>query len=276
MAKAKAKVASENPLATLNYGAYDGAGFEGVDETHLKVPFLKLLQDTNDETKSKHEEYVTGAEPGMFMNSVTKQLFDEVEFVPAMVDHCFVEWRRNRGGFVGRHDLTSGTVSQARASAPGSLKLSVSRPTEDGGTEVNDLIETFYVGGVIVLEGDEVTPAILALSSTKIGQYKEWMTRVNMFTIPKPGGGKQRPPLFAHRVKLTAKAQSHTAGDSFNIVINPLVDNDLAKSLITDLSSPLFLGGQEVRKMLGSGEAKIDYDTQGVGGTGKSKEDDDF
>ncbi len=278
--KATTKGVSENPLATLDFGDLDGAGFEGVDETHLKVPFLNLLQDMSDEVKEAHDNYVPGAKPGMLLNSVTKELFESVEFIPAMVDHCFVEWvpRKRGGGFVGRHDLNAPDVAAAKQAAQGSLSLRVSREDEDGNTNFNDLIETFYIAGVIV-NGEEVSPCIIAATSTKISQYKEWMTRVNMFTIPKPGGGKQRPPLFAHRVTIASKPQSNTKGDFHNITITPVTDNDLSASLITNLESPLFLGGQKVRAMLGSGEAKIDYDSQAVGTAGggaTGSSDDDF
>ena len=49
-------------------------GLENMDQDDLALPFLKLLQNSSDETKKKHSSYVEGAEPGMFYNTVTKKL----------------------------------------------------------------------------------------------------------------------------------------------------------------------------------------------------------
>jgi len=51
-------------------------GLENMDQDDLALPFLKLLQNSSDETKKKHASYVDGAEPGMFYNTVTKKLYD--------------------------------------------------------------------------------------------------------------------------------------------------------------------------------------------------------
>jgi len=278
MAKNKASE-DEKALTVLDYGDQDGAGFEGVDETHLKIPFLSLLQDMSDEVKESHDKYIDGAKPGMLMNSVTKELYPEgIEFIPACVDHCFVEWipRKRGGGFVQRHAMTDHTVKQAKAEAAGKLQLSIQRQEEDGSTVINDLIETFYIAGALVTElGPQ--PMILAATSSKIGPYKAWMTRLNMFTIAKPGGGKQRPPLFAHRVKISSFNDSNTKGDFANLKIEAFVENDLTKSLITDLNSETFLKGKEVRQLLGTGEATFDYESQNAGtGTTEPKSDEDF
>ncbi len=265
--------------ALADFSEFDGDGFGNVDASHLKIPFLSLLQDMSDEVKPKHENYINGAKPGMFMNSVTKEIYGEnVNFVPAEVDHCFVEWvpRKRGGGFVGRHEKTSPTVKQARLDNPGTLQLKVARTDDEGNTFNNDLVETFYIAGVVMTDNGP-QPIIVAATSTKIGPYKDWMTRLNMFTIPKPGGGKQRPPLFAHQVTISSWGDSNAKGDFSNIKIQHKVDNDIAKSLITDLNSDTFLEGKNVRALLTSGNASMDYDSQNAGtGTATPKNDDDF
>ena len=52
-------------------------GLENMDQDDLALPFLKLLQNSSDETKKKHSSYVDGAEPGMFYNTVTKNCMME-------------------------------------------------------------------------------------------------------------------------------------------------------------------------------------------------------
>lgn len=272
------KATADNTPAAVDFGEYDGAGFENIDAAHLKIPFLALLQGLSDEVKPKNEKYVEGAKPGMFMNSVTKELYPEgVEFIPACVDHCFVEWipRKRGGGFVARHDLDSAAVREGKANAAGSLQLKIQRKDKEGGVSVNDLVETFYVAGIIMTENGP-DPIVIAATSTKIGPYKEWMTRVNKFTIPKSGGGKQKPPLFAHQVRISSWDDSNTKGDYSNIKIEPSVDNDFEKSLITDLESVPFLEGKKIRALLGSGQATMDYTSQESTTSAPGSDSDDF
>ena len=70
-------------------------GLENMDQDDLALPFLKLLQNSSDETKKKHSAYVDGAEPGMFYNTVTKKLYDGakgIEVIPCYYKLTFPEW----------------------------------------------------------------------------------------------------------------------------------------------------------------------------------------
>jgi len=51
-------------------------GFENVDQESIALPILKLLQNGSAEAQRKHANYVEGADPGMFFNTVTRQLYD--------------------------------------------------------------------------------------------------------------------------------------------------------------------------------------------------------
>jgi hypothetical protein len=52
------------------------AGFENVKTESLAPPILKLLQNGSAEAKKMNQNYIQGAEPGMLLNTVTKQLYD--------------------------------------------------------------------------------------------------------------------------------------------------------------------------------------------------------
>ena len=53
----------------------DMRGNENVKQDDLQTPRLKLLQSISNEVIKQHSDYIEGAEAGMFMNSVTKELF---------------------------------------------------------------------------------------------------------------------------------------------------------------------------------------------------------
>ena len=131
----------------------------------------------------------------MLYNTVTEELYkgsEGFEFVPVATQHVYVEWvpREQGGGFVGIHQIEDDVVKAAKDSS-----------TEFGKyftAEGNTLTETFYVYGVMLDEDGNEMVVVIPFTSTKISVYKKWNTRIAAFQI----NGK-RPPLFAHRVKVT-------------------------------------------------------------------------
>ena len=63
------------------------SGFENVKTTSLALPILKLLQNGSGEAQRRNQNYVEGAEPGMLLNTVTKQLYDGAKGVSVIPCH---------------------------------------------------------------------------------------------------------------------------------------------------------------------------------------------
>jgi len=60
-------------------------GLENVKTENLALPILKLLQNGSGEAQKRNQNYVEGADPGMFLNTVTKKTYDGakgIEVVP--------------------------------------------------------------------------------------------------------------------------------------------------------------------------------------------------
>ena len=71
------------------------AGFENVKTESLAPPILKLLQNGSAEAQKRNQNYVEGAEPGMFLNTVTKELYDAdkgIEVIPCYYRLEYQEW----------------------------------------------------------------------------------------------------------------------------------------------------------------------------------------
>ena len=71
----------------------------------LLYHFIKVLGQLSPEINKKHAgKYVQGAEPGMILNSVTKELFDGakgIEVIPVFYNRKYLEWKdRGEGGLV--------------------------------------------------------------------------------------------------------------------------------------------------------------------------------
>lgn len=243
-----------------DYGDDLDQGFEGQTSSDYSIPFIAVLQQMSPQVADPRDGGVEGCKPGMLLNTVTGEVWDGregTEFVPAMTQHVFVEWvpREKGGGMVGRHEIDSDVVRSARNSSGEFGKLK----TREG----NDLIETYYVYGVLCTpEGEPAENAIMAFTSTKIKIYKHFNTRVGFFMVPTPNG-KRRPPLFSHLVKITSVKEKNNKGEFYNFVLSP-AGGDVAKSLMSG-SDPRYQAGKEVKGMVESGQAKADLSSQQSG-----------
>jgi hypothetical protein len=239
-------------LARFDYGEDANAGWENTSGEDFAIPFLSLLQDISPQVT---EKTVDGAASGAFLNTVSAEVYgDEVLFVPALTEHLFVEWRPRAqgGGFVARLELDSDIVKMARAASQkfGSYK---------NGDTGNDLVETFYVYGIVVSD-DRCDPVLLACTSTKIGAYKRWISRLRMTQIAGPDGKRRTPPLFAYLTKIRSTRIKNAKGTFWNLVLEP-AGKTVPESLLAP-DDPRFVAAKGVRELVVSGRAKIDYTAQ--------------
>lgn len=251
------------PAGVYDYGEYAGAGFEGTSGADLSIPFLSVLQSNSPQVEDDNPK---GSKPGLIINTVTGELLEQVAFLPVHKESAYVEWvpRDQGGGFVGLHDVNSEEVKRA-IQANGGVRIG--KLTAENG---NELIETFYVYGLILNEeGTETTGfGVLSFTSTKIKVYKKWTTA--MYTL------KGRPPLFANRALIKTTKEKNDKGSFFNFSIEPLKDGSWIKSLINPRDEAALLQeAKEFRDMVLSGMARAAFETQnstGDGGGGNPEE----
>ena len=232
---------TETALANYDYGV-GPTGFEGQTQDDRETPLLILLQALSPACKKKGEGAVPGAEPGMFLNTATSELYDDdgVLFVPACTKQTFLEFvpREKGGGFVGMHDPDSGVVQRAKSES-----RKFGRYTMPNG---NELTETFQVFAVLVTEhNDELVPVgmcVIPFSSTKIKAYKKWNTRCLTTMLP---GQAKAAPLFANLVRMTSYETKNSANqDYYNVAISPAINGSQIDSLLLP-RSPLALSAME-------------------------------
>lgn len=257
MKKKKNELAKKEAAAALalpgghDYGDDANSGWENTDSEDFTIPFLSIIQAMSPQVQETEAEYNPDAKAGMLMNTASQELFDGkdgVEFVPCFTQHLFVEWKNRQtdgGGFIGIHNGDSDVVSAAKAASTSFGKYNV--PVAEG-TD-HDLVETFYVYGLVV-KGDEiVTPCMISFSSTKIKAYKGIMTPLRQV--------KLRPPLFAFKLRITTVAEKNTKGTFHNFKIVP-ADGSAVDSLIAP-TDPFFLAGKEFKTQVAAGKAKVDH-----------------
>ena len=212
-------------------------GLENMDQDDLALPFLKLLQNSSDETKKKHSSYVEGAEPGMFYNTVTKKLYDGakgIEVIPCFYKLTFPEWApfERREGRPVSPDRGADVLSQTKKDASGKDVLS----------NGNIIIKTAN-HFIIILTETGIDKALVAMKSTQLKVSRGWNSMMKSIS-EKGKNGTFNPPSFNHIYQLrSTEVTGNFTWYGYNVKLLRKVDNvDLyqqAKSFHTSIK-----GGQ--------------------------------
>lgn len=248
---------SGGAVATMDefdYGEDAGAGFDNQTSEDVSIPFIVVLQPGSPLVQAPDSNY----KAGMIINNTTGEILGDtktgVSFVPALTEHFLVEWvpRDNGGGFVGQHAIDSDLAIQVRRDQA----LGVYKHPENG----NDLIETFYVYGVVLdNETGAAIPAVWPFWSTHIKPYKDWMFRARSIVIPLPDGRKMTSknlPLWAFGYNVKTKFKSEK-GFNWYIPIMGWADKDAMASRIKP-GSDVYMSAKSVYEGITSGKTKVD------------------
>lgn len=247
------KTQTHLPANTQDYGADANTGFEGQTREDLVIPFINIVQPN-----SKIAQESEKVRPGQFYNNVTEEALPSINLIPCYVDHLYVEWRSRKegGGIAGRHQLDSEYVAKHKAASGGGNKIFTEPPNSKGEPQGNQIVETYYMYCVVLnAEGSESEGMVVVpFKSTNIRQYRKWNTKVNMFTLRSEDGRKVRPPLFAHRIKLSTTKEENPEGVWYNYQIES-TNGDIKNSLIPP-GHELLEEAKSLREMVMSGTAK--------------------
>lgn len=228
-----ATATKDTAIIASHWSDYAGQGFEKLDQASLKVPFLQIVQALSPCVEN-------GAKPGNILYTLDDTFYDGKEgilFVPAATRHVYVEWRQRSkgGGFIAHHDPVSDVVKAAIAAS-----VKFGKYSHDG----NDLVETFYVYGVLVRD-DVPCEAAMAFASTKVKPYRMWMTRAKSTTIKVSPRRTIIAPLFSHAYRFTTLKEQNSFGNYYNWRITQ-------ESMISQ-DSDTFIMALGIRDMFGEG-----------------------
>ena len=235
----------ENNVTTRKEGAlpstalYEGdahAGFENVKTTSLALPILKLLQNGSGEAQKRNQNYVEGAEPGMFFNTVTKKLYDGtkgMEVVPCYYKIEYQEWA-DYGTGSGRpeniFDANSDILSKTK-NENGKDRL-----------ENGNYIQTVGQHYVLIRDGNSTENALISMSSSQGKVSRKWNSMMMSITLDGKNG-PYTPPSFSHKYRLTSVLNSGKGNQwyGYNVTkVGPVEEAALyerAKKFYTSLAS---------------------------------------
>ncbi len=213
------------------------AGFENVKTTSLALPILKLLQNGSGEAQRRNQNYVEGAEPGMFLNIVTKKLYDGakgIEVIPCHYKLEYQEWA----------DFGTGSNRPENIYADDSDILS--KTTKDGSgkdrLDNGNYILTVGQHYVLIADGDSIEQALVSMSSSQGKISRGWNSMMLSITF-EGKNGPYNPSSFSHSYKLTSVLNSGKGNQwyGYNVTkIGPVKNEALyerAKKFYTSLAS---------------------------------------
>jgi hypothetical protein len=249
-----------------DYGDDAGQGFENQDMSDRKLPIIELLQSNSpDVVQSRGKVFA-----GQFRNTVTGEIYDEVYFVPAITDHCWIEWipRDDGGGFRGRHAKNSKIVADAIARndgrAIGKLQVPQEPDKNNKPQPTHELVESFEIYAILYdKDGAILGFGMIPFTSTKIKVYRAWNSAIGNFA-PTIGGKKLRPgqvPIFAHRVKMTSEVEQKATNTYMIPMLAPAEGGDDLKLSLLPKNDPRYIEAKKLHDDVLAGLARAAYET---------------
>ena len=184
------------PSASL-FEADAQMGFENMkSDTNLAPPILKILQNGSAEAQKRNDKYVEGAEPGMFLNTVTKQLYDGdkgIQVIPCHYKLEYQEWAPYGTGS-GRPEMIY----------PDTSDILEKTKNENGKDFLPNGNYILTVGQhFVIILGKENETALVPMSSTQGKVSRNWNSMMKSITLDGKNG-PYTPPSFSHIYKLTS------------------------------------------------------------------------
>ena len=188
---------------------------------NLALPILKLLQNGSGEAQKRNQNYVEGAEPGMFLNTVTKKVYDGgkgIEVVPCYYKLEYQEWA-DFGTGSGRpeniFDANSDILSKTTKDPGGKDRL-----------ENGNYILTVGQHFVLIVDGDITEPALISMSSSQGKVSRKWNSMMASITL-EGKNGPFTPATYSHKYILSSVLNSGKGNQwyGFNVVRGAMVDN---------------------------------------------------
>ena len=235
----------ENNVTTKKEGGlpstalYEGdahAGFENVKTTSLALPILKLLQNGSGEAQKRNQNYVEGAEPGMFLNTVTKKTYEGatgIEVIPCHYKLEYQEWA-DFGTGSGRPE----NIYSADSDILSKTKNEMGKDRLDNGNYILTVGQHY----VLIIDGNSTENALISMSSSQGKISRKWNSMMMSITLDGKNG-PYTPPSFSHKYRLTSVLNSGKGNQwyGYNVTkVGPVEEPALyerAKKFYTSLAS---------------------------------------
>jgi hypothetical protein len=218
--KPAAKATATNlPANRPDLSKFAGMGLEGTTKDDFAIPFLTILQSNSPQLKANKD-----ARQGLFINSITGELFSTMRVIPCGYQRRFIRWapRAGGGGYKGQYDPIAVLDKQKPLAGLsehlGRLLMDVPEKEksvfDDKGVPRFDHLADTRHHFVLMQSGTgEWQQAVLGLASTQIKRSKNWMGQIALLKDKRPDGSSFTPPSFSHIYRLTAVEERNAKGE---------------------------------------------------------------
>ena len=191
------KKAAQTPSSIL-FRDDANKGFENVRQDSLALPILKLLQNGSGEAQKRNQNYVEGAEPGMFLNTVTKQLYNGdkgIHVIPCYYRLEYQEWA----------DYGTGSGRPENIYPDSSDVLDKTTKGPDGKDRLQNGNYILTVGQhFVIIKGDRGSEtAMISMSSSQGKVSRKWNSMMKSISLDGKNG-PYTPPSFSHIYRLSS------------------------------------------------------------------------
>ena len=234
----------EGALAVNIFEADANKGSQNISQEDLALPFLKVLGQLSPEVNERDGKYVEGAKPGRIINTVTNELYDQINVLPVFYKRQYIEWQ-DRGASTGApvaiHEADSDILSQTTRGKDYKDRL-------PNGNHLENTANHF-----VILMGSSPTTALISMKATQLKVSRKWNSM--MMGIKLQGkNGLFTPPTYSHIYSLKTVQMSNDKGTWFGwdvSKVGPVEDRatyDIAKNFAETV------GKGEVQAKYGSEE----------------------
>ena len=192
-------------LATFDMEADAAQGAQNISQEDLALPFLKILGQLSPEVNKRDGKYVEGAEPGKIINTVTNELYDEINVIPCHYKRQYIEWAdrgTSTGAPVAMHEADSDILSQTTRGKDYKDRL-------PNGNYLDNTASHF-----VLCLGDNPATALISMKATQLKVSRKWNSM--MMGIKLQGkNGLFTPPTYSHIYNLKTVQMSNDKGTWF-------------------------------------------------------------
>jgi hypothetical protein len=238
MVAPKFEISDDDVVATSN----QDRAFTADEQT---IPFLKILQPLSPAVQEDGDGAISGARPGMFLNSATEQLYDGkvgITIVPITHERNFTEWKPKRGGFVKNWGETFSWQAECDKS-----QWDEYRPQTRSGNEI--ILAHLHYVYVINADGS-YNSCVFSFAGTLIKKARRWATMMSNAKINTANGPK--PAAHSYYVyKAVTELERNDQGSWYSPRIAPLViDNKWQSVRDLILGKDIWEGAKAFRQSL--------------------------
>lgn len=257
--KAVAEVPEGMDPALFSRMKSDPGGGLSKDQADNMVPLIYLLQPLSPQVMKGDAARIPDAEAGdIWLRNAEKPIVKGEEgmiFQPCFFYKDIVEWIPNRGGFVGRHDISclpnvstkkgwTGTLTDVREIPDDERPNAPPRYVRSSNN--NEVVETrYFVGNVFFEDGRHPLPFVIPLSSTGHSFGKQWMFLQNSQTLP-DGTPIDKSWVVLYRLKTTMKTNTEGSWYMYTVMKERMVKNMSEYELGAALNKAFALGEKKI------------------------------